>query len=149
MVGYPCPWAYLAFINLTQMSQRTIDKRLGYLCIASFIQPEDEISVMNVQSFLKDLSSIDKTEVCMALQTMAAAVNNETVPAVWDHVMKHLENSDALVRKKAVMVLKRMIELDPERAVGLELTLKKLLCDRHPSVMGTFFPSFSRVFFLQ
>jgi AP-4 complex subunit epsilon-1 len=67
-------------------------------------------------------------------------MNEEAIPAVWDLIIEKLEDKDAYIRKKAVMAVKRVIQVDSSRAEGLALSLKKALCDRDPSVMGNNIP---------
>lgn len=64
-------------------------------------------------------------------------MNEEAIPAVWDLILEQLEHKDSYIRKKAVMAVKRVIQVDNSRGEGLALALKKVLCDRDPSVMGT------------
>jgi hypothetical protein len=63
MLGHSVPWAYSTFINLAAVSPRLIDKRIGYLCAASFIQPDDDILVLCINSFIRDLRSKDRDAV--------------------------------------------------------------------------------------
>lgn len=64
MLGHSVPWAYSTFINLAAVSPRLIDKRIGYLCAASFIRPDDDILVLCINSFIRDLKSPDRDAVC-------------------------------------------------------------------------------------
>lgn len=75
-------------------------------------------------------------QVAFALHCMCSIMNEEAIPAVWDLILEKLEHKEAYIRKKAVMAVKRVIQVDNSRAEGLNFALKKVLCDRDPSVMG-------------
>ena len=54
--------------------------------------------------------------------------------AVNDAVLKLLDHSHEMIRKKAVMVLIKFHSIDPVE--GMDAKMKKALCDKDPSVMA-------------
>ncbi|CAM9395079.1 unnamed protein product [Sphacelaria rigidula] len=58
------------------------------------------------------------------------------IPAVMTDVVRLLKHDRELVRKKAVMALHRMNQMDPDSVSHMGEHLRRMLCDRDPSVMG-------------
>ncbi len=62
-------------------------------------------------------------------------VTLEMVPAVIDQVAKLLSHKQAAVRKKAVMTLHRLHQINPEFIQHYHDDCRRILCDKDPSVM--------------
>eukprot|EP00494_Astrolonche_serrata_P031224 UN31493 len=83
-----------------------------------------------------DLKSANILEVATALTVVCKLINKDTVPALLPLVIKLLNHKEANIRKKAVMVLHRVHQLDPEFITEIVDHGKRLLCDKDPAVMG-------------
>ena len=58
------------------------------------------------------------------------------MPALLPPVVALLDNAHEVVRKKAVMALHRFYQLQPSSVADLQDKLRRVLCDKDPSVMG-------------
>lgn len=72
----------------------------------------------------------------MALSCMTCILNNEAIPPVLDQVLTLSRHESPAVKKKVVMVMKKIIEIDPSKMDQINEYLRDALCDPDPSVMG-------------
>jgi len=135
MLGHDASFGYIQAVNMTQQPQ-LINKRVGYLACSLFLNPDHELMVLLVNSFLRDLASMNYMEVCCALNAMSRLLNKEIIPAVLPMVENLLRHQQELVRKKAVMVVHRCWLLDPESVLDISDKAKTTLCDVNPCVMA-------------
>lgn len=58
------------------------------------------------------------------------------VPAMSSHILKLLDHASETVRKKAIIAIHRFHQIAPETVTTEEMVdkLRKILCDRDPSV---------------
>ena len=96
----------------------------------------DQFRFMLVNQMQRDLGSANVLECCGALVAVCRLVTLEMVPAILPRVTELLTNDQTLVRKKAVMALHQIHQLDPGSIAHLTDQIKALLRDRDPSVMG-------------
>ena len=70
---------------------------------------------------------------------MKALITEDMVPAVSGEVTKLVNHDSETVRKKAIIALHRFHQLAPETVTREDLIekLRKVLCDKDPSVMGS------------
>lgn len=76
----------------------------------------------------------------MALVAVSKMTNLETLPALLPHVVRALDHSVANVRKKAIACLERFYQLDHSCLDSILDNVKRIICDRDPSVMGGSLP---------
>lgn len=136
MLGQPVEFGYILILQLTQMRARLIDKRVAYVCGGLFLRPTDQMITLWVNSFIRDLKSTNQLEIEMALQCMTNLLNEEAIPAVLDLVVDKLKHESASIRKKAVMVLKKIVSIDKSFIAQVGIHLQDALCDQNPSVMA-------------
>eukprot|EP01127_Copromyxa_protea_P006693 TRINITY_DN16695_c0_g1_i1.p1 TRINITY_DN16695_c0_g1~~TRINITY_DN16695_c0_g1_i1.p1 ORF type:complete len:1212 (-),score=327.62 TRINITY_DN16695_c0_g1_i1:36-3392(-) len=136
MLGQPVEFGYILILKLTQMRARLIDKRVAYVCGGLFLRPTDSMITLWVNSFIRDLKSTNQLENEMALQCMTNLLNDEAIPAVLDLVVEKLKHENASIRKKAVMVLKKIVSIDKSFISQVGPHLQDALCDHNPSVMA-------------
>ena len=63
-------------------------------------------------------------------------MNSTIASAIQDAVIKLLNHSTDLVRKKAILVLQKMVRVTGQPISDYRDKMKKALCDREPSVMA-------------
>lgn len=136
MLGQPVEFGYILVLQLTQMRARLIDKRVAYVCGSLFLRPQDQMITLWVNSFIRDLKSTNQLENEMALQCMTNLLNDLAIPAVLDLVIEKLKHENPSIRKKAVMVLKKIVCIDSSFISQVGVHLQDALCDHNPSVMG-------------
>jgi len=137
MLGHDASFGYIKAVEMAASSS-IVHKRTGYLLCSCCLAPEHEFRFMLVNQMQRDLSSSSVLEVSAALIAVTNIITNDMVPAISTEVIKLLDHSNEVVRKKAIMAMHRFHQLAPEVVERSEITekLRKMICDRDPSVMG-------------
>lgn len=138
MLGHDASFGYIKAVELAASSS-IIHKRTGYLLCSCCLSPEHEFRFMLVNQMQRDLSSSSILEICSSLIAVANLITADMVPAMSSHVEKLLEHGSELVRKKAIIAYHRFYQLCDDTIDKMDLVdkLRKTLCDRDPSVMGS------------
>jgi AP-4 complex subunit epsilon-1 len=137
MLGHDGSFGYIKAVELAASSS-IIHKRTGYLLCACCLPPSHEFRFMLVNQMQRDLQSSSILDICASLIAVTSIITSDMVPAMQALVSKMMEHSSEIVRKKAIIALHRFHQLAPEAVEKSELImlLRKVLCDRDPSVMG-------------
>uniref|UniRef100_A0AAV1VMF9 Clathrin/coatomer adaptor adaptin-like N-terminal domain-containing protein n=1 Tax=Peronospora matthiolae TaxID=2874970 RepID=A0AAV1VMF9_9STRA len=136
MLGHDASFGYIKAVEMTA-STNLMQKRVGYLTCSLCLSPTHEFRFMIINQLQRDLQSSNHLEVCAALMAVCKLVTVEMVPAVQPMILDLLRHDAELVRKKAVMAIHRFHQLNPESVMDVGVALRRTLCDRDPSVMGT------------
>lgn len=138
MLGHDGSFGYIKGIELAASSLIS-HKRTGYLVCACCLPPDHEFRFMLVNQMQRDLNSSSVLEVCAALVAVCTIITADMVPALVSEVIKLLAHGNETVRKKCIVVLYRFYTIAPEVTPRAELIekLRRTLCDRDPSVMGS------------
>eukprot|EP00762_Andalucia_godoyi_P004031 ANDGO_05635.mRNA.1 AP-4 complex subunit epsilon len=135
LLGSEASFSYIHAVKLCT-AQILADKRVGYLAVALTLHPDHELMLLLVNTMQRDLASSNYLEVCAALTVVGKLANGDILPALIQPVIGLFSHSQSIVRKKAVMVLDSFFSLDPTVASTYDADIKKVLCDKDPSVMG-------------
>ena len=141
MLGHDASFSHLHAVNLTQ-DKNILNKRVGYLACSLLLNENSEFLILLVASLQKDLQSSNWVEVSMALTTVIKFANPIIMQAVTEPILKLLDDRNEKIRKKAVMCLFKFYQVDPNSVPDCEQKMRKLLCDKHPSVMAATLPYF-------
>ncbi|KAL3924280.1 MAG: hypothetical protein SGILL_001141 [Bacillariaceae sp.] len=138
MLGHDASFGYIKAVEMAA-SASLYHKRTGYLVCSACLSPEHEFRFMLVNQMQRDLQSANVLEICGGLLASCALITSDMVPAMSGEVTKLLSHDSETVRKKAIITLHRFHELAPDVVTGEELyeKVRKVLCDRDPSVMGS------------
>ncbi|CAH0477352.1 unnamed protein product [Peronospora belbahrii] len=136
MLGHDASFGYIKAVEMTA-STNLMQKRVGYLTCSLCLSPTHEFRFMIINQLQRDLQSSNHLEVCAALMAVCKLVTVEMVPAVQPMILDLLRHDAELVRKKAVMAIHRFHQLNPDSVTEVGDALRRTLCDRDPSVMGT------------
>lgn len=138
MLGHDGSFGYIQAVQMAASSS-LYHKRTGYLVCSACLSPEHEFRFMLVNQMQRDLQSSNVLEICGGILAASALITEDMVPAVSSEVVKLVTHESDTVRKKAILTLHRFYQLAPETVVREELVekLRKVLCDRDPSVMGS------------
>lgn len=136
MLGHDASFAYIHAVNLTQ-SKSFVLKRMGYLSCSLFFNENSEFLLLLVAALQKDLASTNIIEVNVALNAVSKLVCGGIVHALVEPIINLLTHASENVRKKAVLCMQRMYTLSPSLINGYSDKMKRALCDKDPSVMGT------------
>lgn len=110
MLGHSASAAHIHAINLTQ-NKSLILKRIGYLMCSLFFNKDSDLLIMLVSTILKDLSSPDVHEVVICLTALGNIMNNTIAEGINEAVLKLTHHATDLVRKKAVLILQKIVNL--------------------------------------
>mmetsp|Transcript_37052 Transcript_37052/g.72769 ORF Transcript_37052/g.72769 Transcript_37052/m.72769 type:complete len:1154 (+) Transcript_37052:39-3500(+) len=135
MLGHDASFGHIHGINMVK-NKSLVEKRVGYLAVSLTLHKDHSFMLLLVNSLQQDLQSENFLEVSMALTVVCKLVNAETMNILMPLVVKALEHKQANIRKKAVMVLQRFYQLQPDAVMSLNDKVRKVLCDKDPSVMG-------------
>jgi len=137
LLSQKAEFAYKFIVDLTQLQKaRLCDKRIAYICGSLFLRPKHMMTTLWVNSFRRDLQSANSLEVEMALSCLTCLLNEDAIPAVIDTIVERAKHDSPGIRKKAVMAMKRILEIDMSFAHQLQQPLRDSLIDRDPSVMA-------------
>ena len=135
MLGHDAAFGYIHAVKATNESDVSL-KRVGYLATSAFLDENDELIILIVNTVQQDLKSDNYLVVCAALTTICRLVNEETIPAVLPQVTELLNHPQMHVRKKAVMALHKFHLKSPSSVSHLHGKFRQMLCDKDPSVMS-------------
>ena len=117
-------------------------KGVAYLATSLFINNQSELIFLVVNTIQTDLQSDNSLVCCLALQLVCRLVNPDVAPVLVPRVVELLGHASEAVRKKAVIALHRCFQQAPSVVEGFDAHLRKLLCDKDPSVMGATLSAF-------
>ena len=133
MLGHDATFSHIYAVNLTQ-SKNLLVKRIGYLASSLFIDDNSEMLILMISTMQKDLQSKNHLEVLAALNCLSKLSNSSVMMAVSEAVVRLLDHTHEMIRKKAVMVLIKFNGIAPVELIDQKM--KKALCDKDPSVMA-------------
>uniref|UniRef100_A0A7S3VAQ8 AP-4 complex subunit epsilon-1 C-terminal domain-containing protein n=1 Tax=Chaetoceros debilis TaxID=122233 RepID=A0A7S3VAQ8_9STRA len=137
MLGHDGSFGYIKAVELAASSS-IIHKRTGYLLCACTLAPSHEFRFMLVNQMQRDMQSSSILEISASLIATTNLITADMVPAMQGLVVKMLDHASEIVRKKAIIAMHRFHQLAPEAVEKQDVIdkLRKVLCDRDPSVMG-------------
>jgi AP-4 complex subunit epsilon-1 len=138
MLGHDASFGYIKAVEMAA-SASLYHKRTGYLVCSACLSPEHEFRFMLVNQMQRDLQSANVLEICGGLLAATSLITADMVPALSGEVMKLLSHDSQTVRKKTIITIHRFYQLAPDVVTFDELyeKVRKVLCDRDPSVMGS------------
>lgn len=74
-----------------------------------FFNKDSDLLIMLVSTILKDLNSTDVHEVVICLTALGNIMNNTIASGIIDAVVKLTHHSTDLVRKKAILILQKIV----------------------------------------
>ncbi|XP_077568206.1 AP-4 complex subunit epsilon-1 [Stigmatopora nigra] len=134
MLGYEASFCYIHAIKLAQQGTG-LEKRVGYLAVALFLNESHELLLLLVNTVLKDLQSTNLIEVCMALTIVSQLFPRDMIPAILPLVEEKLTHPKEIIRRKAVLALYKFYLIAPNQVQHIHNKFRKALCDKDPGVM--------------
>ncbi|KAI7896890.1 armadillo-type protein [Mucor mucedo] len=105
MLGYSVDFSIIYAIMASQSGESVMDKRVGYLACTLFLQRNNELGIMLINTLQRDLKSQNYLDVCAALNAMCYLQHPEMLDSLLDLVIATMTFPKQVVRKKAVMAL--------------------------------------------
>ncbi|KAL4540030.1 hypothetical protein Ndes2437B_g01634 [Nannochloris sp. 'desiccata'] len=134
MLGHDTSWAAAAVIQLCS-HKSLIVKKAAYLATSLLIDPSSELTIMVTATIQADLKSDNFLIVCTALQAISRCAGPELVTVFLPQVVTALRHDRDYVKKKALLALHRLLQLDSSIAPDVERHLIDKLGYKEPSVM--------------
>ncbi|EER03101.1 AP-1 complex subunit gamma-1, putative [Perkinsus marinus ATCC 50983] len=136
MLGHDASFAYIHAVKLAQ-DKNVYSKKVGYMASSLFLNGDDELMLLLINTMQRDLGSSNFLETCAALSAVTQVVNAEMIPAILPLVTKLLTHSQDAVRKKAIICIQHFFRLSPDSVVDdVQQDVRRALCDPDPAVMG-------------
>lgn len=139
MLGQDASYAYIRAVELCA-STNIAQKRTGYLFSTLCFSPTHEFRFMLVNQMQRDMNSSNHLEVCAALVAVCKLLTEDMIPAIQGEIVKLLKHDMDIVRKRAVCALHRCFQLDKHCMEEHMDKIRRVLCDKDPSVMGASLP---------
>jgi len=136
MLGHDGSFGYIHAVQLSAR-ENLVQKKTAYLACAQMLRPDHELRFMMVNQLQRDLQSINHLQICTGLIALAKLGTKDMIPAMIGLVAECLKNNEAVVRKKAIMVMHRFYQLDNASVEDYHDHFRRTLCDKDPSVMGS------------
>lgn len=138
MLGHDASFGYIKAVEMAA-SANLYMKRCGYLVCGACLPPTHEFRFMLVNQIQRDLQSTNVLEVSGGVLAATAIIGADMVPAVASEVTRLLTHESATLRKKSIVCLHRFHQLADDVVAEQQLSeyLRKSLCDKDPSVMGS------------
>ncbi|GFR52797.1 hypothetical protein Agub_g15417, partial [Astrephomene gubernaculifera] len=140
MLGHDASFAYVKALQFAS-DPNIHTKKAAYLALTQFLDHNNQLVLLLVNTLLSDLKSDNYLIVCTALVAATKLIGADLVNAVYPVVVGRLRHPKEHVRKKAVLALHWFGQLDPRRegplaGVELDKHFRTMLCDKDPSVMS-------------
>lgn len=115
MYGFDMSWCAFSILEV-MASPKFQHKRIGYLAANQILQRQNNDDALMLMTNLlnKDLTSIDYTEISLAIGGIAAVVTKDLAPIIVDDMAKLLTHTKPLIRKKAVLAMYKIFLKNPE-----------------------------------
>jgi AP-4 complex subunit epsilon-1 len=75
-------FAFPHAVNLAELGKSPLDKKIGYTFCMELMPPNHELQLMLVNTLRKDLESSSAARICLALDVLTQASNEDVIPAV-------------------------------------------------------------------
>ena len=141
MLGQDAQFGHVHAVKLCSDAD-LLTKGVAYLATSLFINNQSELIFLVVNTIQTDLLSDNSLVCCLALHLVCRLVNPDVAPVLAPRVVELLGHESETVRKKAVIALHRCYQQDPSVLQDFDAHLRKMLCDKDPSVMGATLSAF-------
>ncbi|KXZ54496.1 hypothetical protein GPECTOR_4g561 [Gonium pectorale] len=140
MLGHDASFSYVKALQFAS-DPNIHTKKAAYLALTQFLDCNNQLVLLLVNTLLSDMKSDNYLIVCTALVATTKLIGADLVNAVYPVVVERLRHPKEHVRKKAVLALHWFASLDPRRdgplaGVELDKHFRTMLCDKDPSVMS-------------
>lgn len=134
MMGHSIGFASFHIIEVMSSSD-FFSKRIGYLAAAQSFSPTTDVLLLTTNQFKKDMTSVKMQDCSQALTCLAKLVTEELGRDLESDVSLLLNSPRPYIRKKALLVLYRLIMVHPDTLPVVSARFKERLTDKDPSVI--------------
>lgn len=134
MMGYNI--AFASFHIVEVMSSPDFgSKRIGYLAAAQSFSPTTDVLLLTTNQFKKDLTNGKLQDCSQALTCLAKIITEELGRDLEKDVSLLLSSPRPYIRKKALLVLYRLIMVHPDTLPVVSARFRERLADSDPGVL--------------
>jgi len=134
MLGYPAHFGQMEALKLIVSSKFT-DKRIGYLGAMLLLDENREIQLLMTNSLKNDMENSSQYIQSLALCTLGNVCSQAMARDLAPDVEKLMKNSNAYIRKKAILCACRIVRKVPELMENFIPLTKPCLTDKNHGVM--------------
>lgn len=134
MMGYSMAFASFYVVEVVS-SQIFASKRVGYLAAAQSFSPTTDVLLLTTNQFKKDLTNGKLQDCSQALTCLAKLVTEELGRDLEKDVSLLLNSPRPYIRKKALLVMYRLIMVHPDTLPVVSARFRDCLTDGDPGVV--------------
>lgn len=134
MMGYSASFASFHIVEVMSSSDFA-SKRIGYLAAAQCFSPATDVLLLTTNQFKKDLTNGKLQDCSQALTCLAKIITEELGRDLEKDVSLLLASPRPYIRKKALLVLYRLILVHPDTLPIVSARFRERLTDSDPGVL--------------
>jgi AP-3 complex subunit delta-1 len=136
MLGYDISWAAFNIIEVMS-SERFTHKRIGYLAASQCFSTNTEVLMLTINMIRRDLCARNIYETGCALTGLSCFVSNEIGRELFNDVHRLLSSTKPYLRKKAVLVMYKILTVFPDTLIEVIPKLEDKLDDPDQGVQSS------------
>lgn len=136
MLGYDISWAAFNIIEVMS-SERFTHKRIGYLAASQCFSNNTEVLMLTINMIRRDLCSRNMYETGCAMSGMSCFVSHEVGRELFNDVNRLFASTKPYLRKKAVLLMYKIISVFPETLPEILPKLEEKLEDPDQGVQSS------------
>lgn len=113
MLGYDISWASFNIVEVMS-SERFTHKRIGYLAASQCFSNNTEVLMLTINMIRRDLCARSIYETGCAMSGLSCFVSNEIGRELFNDVHKLLSSTKPYLRKKAVLLMYKILTVFPD-----------------------------------
>lgn len=136
MLGYDIGWAAFNIIEVMS-SERFTHKRIGYLAASQCFSNNTEVLMLTINMIRRDLCARNTYETGCAMSGLSCFVSNEVGRELFNDVHRLLSSTKPYLRKKAVLLMYKILTVFPDTLSEVLPKLEEKLEDPDPGVQSS------------
>lgn len=136
MLGYDISWAAFNIIEVMS-SERFTHKRIGYLAASQCFNNNTEVLMLTINMIRRDLCARNIYETGCAMTGLSCFVSNEIGRELFNDVHRLLSSTKPYLRKKAVLVMYKILTVFPDTLSEVIPKLEEKLDDPDQGVQSS------------
>lgn len=136
MLGYDIGWAAFNMIEVMS-SERFTHKRIGYLAASQCFSNNTEVLMLTINMIRRDLCARNIYETGCAMSGLSCFVSNEIGRELFNDVHRLLSSTKPYLRKKAVLLMYKILTVFPDTLIEVLPKLEEKLEDPDQGVQSS------------
>lgn len=136
MLGYDIGWAAFNIIEVMS-SERFTHKRIGYLAASQCFSNSTEVLMLTINMIRRDLCARNVYETGCAMSGLSCFVSNEIGRELFNDVHRLLSSTKPYLRKKAVLLMYKILTVFPDTLSEVLPKLEEKLEDPDQGVQSS------------